>query len=959
MWRGLLLGFFSELLARHIAGADLYYKCVDPAQHRYEFELWLYRDCTDPQGADYDNPITVYVFKGDGTLYTATTAYLTQYGPWDPAGVDACFLQRPGTCLEEGVYRFYLTLPPQTDGYYVAWARCCRNATITNLQEPLYMGITYLARIPPARRADCNNSPRFTRRPPFFLCAGNDFYFDHSATDADGDSLVYQIVAAYHSVNTQGQGAVNPAQGGSPAVGPNNPMGPPPYQTVTYAPGYSASQPFGPNGICQIDPITGLLHLRAPNPGLYVVAIAVLEYRNGQFLGETRRDMQFYVAPCRPPSPPPLVAHDFGALPHHGDTLQMVAENLFCFTATIADTAAPLTPPAVLSYAFSPSSFSVQASGTNPLLLSICGRLGCADTGRVLPLYLTGRKTEPCGTTEAHDTIWVEVLPPPYRSLTGSLTPPALPTQGGHFVVELDNTACASFFLVASPPTPPPTVQTQVVPPSAQVSLSTLWRNDTLFGEVCYTGGCEAFSAPVRLYLFAEAQGTCPPYPTWQDSLSFLVPFPNNPAPSVTILAPDTLILRPDSSVCLRVRIEDPPPPSQHTLYIQAIPPLVDSLTFTPSQGSLSWEATVCFKPRCEALNQWLTLIVEVRDSLSCAELHRPYDTLQLFIQSRPTYPIALFSPPWTQDSPFAPTFQHPYCFFVTLRDTAHNGGTYFIDVGQPPFPFTVQVQDSAGDSLRVQVCFTIACGSLPPGQPYPWVIQGGNRPACALAPPDVMDTLWLLPQNLSQNRPPTLSRDVPSPWPVEITGDSLCYTLTIIDPDTFALLSYTLIGPPFSPDFYYGSHFTASASGHNPLSLRLCAQPNCYAQNLRFPAIVCAEDTTSCDPSERWQVCDTLWIETHLCHGILPNVFTPNGDGINDQLRPYHLAGVMAWRLQVWDRWGRQTFAGEWGQEWNGQTPHGPAPEGTYFYLLELRLLSGSGPLLRFERAGSVTLLR
>jgi hypothetical protein len=67
----------------------------------------------------------------------------------------------------------------------------------------------------------------------------------------------------------------------------------------------------------------------------------------------------------------------------------------------------------------------------------------------------------------------------------------------------------------------------------------------------------------------------------------------------------------------------------------------------------------------------------------------------------------------------------------------------------------------------------------------------------------------------------------------------------------------------------------------------------------------------------------------------------------------------VMAWRLQVWDRWGRLTFAGEWGQEWNGQTPHGPAPEGTYFYLLELRLLSGSGPLLRFERAGSVTLLR
>ncbi|MCX7606717.1 MAG: gliding motility-associated C-terminal domain-containing protein, partial [Bacteroidia bacterium] len=208
-------------------------------------------------------------------------------------------------------------------------------------------------------------------------------------------------------------------------------------------------------------------------------------------------------------------------------------------------------------------------------------------------------------------------------------------------------------------------------------------------------------------------------------------------------------------------------------------------------------------------------------------------------------------------------------------------------------------------------------------------------------------------------NRPPHIHRDRPSPWPVEITGDTLCYSLTITDPDSFALLSYSLVGPSFSPDFYHGSHFQASHWGENPLYIRLCARINCYAQGILFPAIVCIQDTTSCDPSERWQRCDTLWIQTPLCHGILPNVFTPNGDGVNDVFAPYALSGIEKWRLQVWDRWGKSTFQGRWGEGWNGQTPEGAAPEGTYFYLLELHLLAGTGPEWTFTRSGSVTLLR
>jgi gliding motility-associated-like protein len=100
--------------------------------------------------------------------------------------------------------------------------------------------------------------------------------------------------------------------------------------------------------------------------------------------------------------------------------------------------------------------------------------------------------------------------------------------------------------------------------------------------------------------------------------------------------------------------------------------------------------------------------------------------------------------------------------------------------------------------------------------------------------------------------------------------------------------------------------------------------------------------------------------VETALCHGVMPNVFTPNGDGINDVLRPYNLSGVAQWRLEVWDRWGRRLFSGAWQEGWDGRTPEGsPASEGVYFYLLRLELLSGTGPLRYLERAGHVSLLR
>ena len=62
----------------------------------------------------------------------------------------------------------------------------------------------------------------------------------------------------------------------------------------------------------------------------------------------------------------------------------------------------------------------------------------------------------------------------------------------------------------------------------------------------------------------------------------------------------------------------------------------------------------------------------------------------------------------------------------------------------------------------------------------------------------------------------------------------------------------------------------------------------------------------------------------------FIPNVITPNGDGLNDQFRVEGLAGT-GWQLLLYNRWGRQVYeAADYQHDWGGQVPAGP-----YYYLL------------------------
>ncbi len=66
-----------------------------------------------------------------------------------------------------------------------------------------------------------------------------------------------------------------------------------------------------------------------------------------------------------------------------------------------------------------------------------------------------------------------------------------------------------------------------------------------------------------------------------------------------------------------------------------------------------------------------------------------------------------------------------------------------------------------------------------------------------------------------------------------------------------------------------------------------------------------------------------------------MPNVFTPNSDGINDYFLPVEAIGVIEWELTILNRWGNCLYKVQ-NSGWDGNNHNGlPAPEGVYFYTI------------------------
>ena len=87
-----------------------------------------------------------------------------------------------------------------------------------------------------------------------------------------------------------------------------------------------------------------------------------------------------------------------------------------------------------------------------------------------------------------------------------------------------------------------------------------------------------------------------------------------------------------------------------------------------------------------------------------------------------------------------------------------------------------------------------------------------------------------------------------------------------------------------------------------------------------------------------------------------VPNIFTPNGDGLNDMFNPKS-RNIVQFEGEIFNRWGEKVYGWTMPQGgWDGRTPSGNiVPAGTYFYTLKAVGVDN----LNYEQKGSVTLVR
>lgn len=307
--------FYNPLTAAHVIGGNFQIEQVGP--NTFNIELRVFRDCTTGNYRfEYTNEMEIGLFdQSTNTLMQTLVPDTIWVNPINLA--DPCYT--PSICVEEGVYTFNnITIADNPNGYYLVWERCCRNPALINLDNPTNTGLVNYAEIPDPAILNTNSSPVFGAYPQNgFLCVNTPKQIDFSATDPDGDSLVYRFM-------TPSKG--NTGNGFPPTLfnSTTTPAGPQPgpYISANWSAGYNIFNILGTAGSMSINANTGIISATAPNIGLYALAVQVEEYRGGVKIGEVVREIQFEAVNC--------AGNDLPTYANFADTLVVGYKQLFC-----------------------------------------------------------------------------------------------------------------------------------------------------------------------------------------------------------------------------------------------------------------------------------------------------------------------------------------------------------------------------------------------------------------------------------------------------------------------------------------------------------------------------------------------------------------------------------------------------------------------------------------------------
>ncbi len=313
-----------EANATHIVGGVIYYEYLGGTKYKIIFEI--YKDCGPEVEIGFDGscsgpncrlpPFYISLFEGNTNTNILNNGsrrnelLLLDTLIIRPVIVNPC-LKINNTCVVRGRYETIIDLPKNDIGYTIQHQRCCRNNGIININnQPTTSdkpGITLRTYIPPLNTFK-NNSARFKEFPPIFICVGQQFYFDHSATDADGDVLEYSLIDPLTGLSS------------SQPVDEYQYLNPAP---IVWTSPYNLNDVIGGSPAMKIDTHSGLLVCKPNTVGRFVVSIMVKERRGGVIVDSFARDFQYNVVDCDIPNAnAPFIDGTYDPAKNIGDYVQ-------------------------------------------------------------------------------------------------------------------------------------------------------------------------------------------------------------------------------------------------------------------------------------------------------------------------------------------------------------------------------------------------------------------------------------------------------------------------------------------------------------------------------------------------------------------------------------------------------------------------------------------------------------
>ncbi len=278
-----------SVFASHIVGGE--FELLHIQDFRYQLNMVMYFDEKNGSAGAKESVIIVYIYrKSDNALMGQYALNIVEDALVPYSNVDC----DDGELITSKLFYTAEIILSDTEfddpeGYYISYERCCRNYTINNIQsaEPdtggLSAGQTFYLEFPPVVKNGepfINSTPRLF--PPLrdYGCVDKFYFADFGGVDDDGDSLVYSLVTPYSTIDTQNAYPDSPNSG--------------PYPEVEWQEGFGIDNVMGGAPDLAISQ-AGLLTVTPKFTGLFVFAVKCEEYRNGEKIGEMRRDFQMLV----------------------------------------------------------------------------------------------------------------------------------------------------------------------------------------------------------------------------------------------------------------------------------------------------------------------------------------------------------------------------------------------------------------------------------------------------------------------------------------------------------------------------------------------------------------------------------------------------------------------------------------------------------------------------------------